>query len=42
MAELIPGAWFVQINGGGHGLMYQYPEQFSSIVQTFLQNTNTR
>jgi len=42
MAELIPGAWFVQMNGGGHGLMYQYPEQFSSIVETFLKNTNTR
>ena len=42
MAELIPGAWFVQINGGGHGLMYQYPKQFSSIVETFLKNTNTQ
>jgi pimeloyl-ACP methyl ester carboxylesterase len=41
MAELIPNAWYVQINGGGHGLMYQYPEQFSSIVETFLENTNT-
>jgi pimeloyl-ACP methyl ester carboxylesterase len=41
MAELIPGAWLVQIKGGGHGLMYQYPEQFSSIVETFLENTNT-
>jgi pimeloyl-ACP methyl ester carboxylesterase len=41
MAELIPGSWFVQINGGGHGLMYQYPEQFSNIVKTFLENTNT-
>lgn len=41
MAELIPGAWFVQIKGGGHGLMYQYPKQFSSIVETFLENTNT-
>ena len=40
MAEHIPGAWFVQINGGGHGLMYQYPEQFSSIVETFLENTH--
>jgi pimeloyl-ACP methyl ester carboxylesterase len=38
MAELIPQAWYVQINGGGHGLMYQYPEQFSSIVETFLKN----
>ena len=40
MAELIPGSWFVQIKGGGHGLMYQYPEQFSNIVETFLENTN--
>jgi pimeloyl-ACP methyl ester carboxylesterase len=42
MAELIPGAWLVQIKGGGHGLMYQYPKQFSSIVETFLENANTR
>jgi pimeloyl-ACP methyl ester carboxylesterase len=42
MAELIPGSWFVQIKGGGHGLMYQYPEQFSNIVETFLENTNTQ
>jgi pimeloyl-ACP methyl ester carboxylesterase len=42
MAELIPGAWYVQINGGGHGLMYQYPEQFSNVVKTFLENTNTQ
>jgi pimeloyl-ACP methyl ester carboxylesterase len=41
MAELIPGSWFVQIKGGGHGLMYQYPEQFSNIVKTFLENTST-
>jgi pimeloyl-ACP methyl ester carboxylesterase len=42
MAELILGSWFVQIKGGGHGLMYQYPEQFSNIVETFLENTKTR
>jgi pimeloyl-ACP methyl ester carboxylesterase len=41
MTERIPGAWLVQIKGGGHGLMYQYPEQFSNIVETFLENTNT-
>jgi pimeloyl-ACP methyl ester carboxylesterase len=41
MAELIPGAWFVQINGSGHGLMYQYPEQFSGMVEAFLENTDT-
>jgi pimeloyl-ACP methyl ester carboxylesterase len=40
MAELIPGSWYVQIDGGGHGLMYQYPEQFSGVVKTFLETTN--
>jgi pimeloyl-ACP methyl ester carboxylesterase len=39
LAQKIPGAWLVQINGGGHGLMYQYPEQFSNVLLTFL---NTR
>jgi pimeloyl-ACP methyl ester carboxylesterase len=42
MTERIPGAWLVQIKGAGHGLMYQYPEQFSNIVETFLENTNTQ
>ena len=37
LAEKIPGAWLVQINGAGHGLMYQYPQRFSTIVQTFLK-----
>lgn len=41
ITEQIPGAWLVQIRGAGHGLMYQYPEQFSNIVKTFLENTNT-
>jgi pimeloyl-ACP methyl ester carboxylesterase len=41
MAAGIPGAWLVQIKGGGHGLMYQYPEQFNNIVETFLENTST-
>ena len=36
LAEKIPGAWFIQINGGGHGLMYQYPRQFTSVLKTFL------
>ena len=36
LAQKIPGAWLVQINGGGHGLMYQYPEQFSNGLLTFL------
>jgi pimeloyl-ACP methyl ester carboxylesterase len=41
ITEQIPGAWLVQMKGGGHGVMYQYPEQFSNIVEAFLQNTNT-
>jgi pimeloyl-ACP methyl ester carboxylesterase len=37
IVEKIPGSWLVQIKGGGHGLMYQYPEQFSKIVKAFLE-----
>ena len=36
MAEKIPGAWLVQIRGGGHGLIFQYPTEFSEILETFL------
>ena len=35
MAERIPGAWLVQIRGGGHGLIFQYPNEFSEILKTF-------
>jgi len=38
IAQQIPGAWLVQLKGGGHGVMYQYPEKFSRIVLTFLEN----
>ncbi len=38
MVEQIPGAWLVQIEGGGHGLMYQYPEKISNITLSFLEN----
>jgi hypothetical protein len=37
LTQKIPGAWLVQIKGGGHGLMYQYPDKFSRIVLTFLE-----
>jgi pimeloyl-ACP methyl ester carboxylesterase len=37
LAEKIPGAWLVQIKGGGHGVMYQYSDKFSRIVLTFLE-----
>lgn len=39
LVQKIPGAWLVQIKGGGHGLMYQYPFIFSKILQTFLSTT---
>jgi pimeloyl-ACP methyl ester carboxylesterase len=39
ITERIPGAWLVQMKGAGHGLMYQYPEKFSSILITFLSTT---
>lgn len=40
MGEKIPGAWVIQIKGGGHGLMYQYPEVFSRAIFTFLESGN--
>jgi pimeloyl-ACP methyl ester carboxylesterase len=39
LAQKILGAWLVQIKNAGHGLMYQYPEEFSSILLTFLSTT---
>ena len=35
----IPGAWLVQIKHGGHGVMFQYPQEFTRILQTFLATT---
>lgn len=35
----IPGAWLVQFKGAGHGLMYQYPDRFSTVVLDFLVNS---
>jgi pimeloyl-ACP methyl ester carboxylesterase len=35
IAERIHGAWFVQIRGGGHGLIFQYPNELSDIIETF-------
>jgi pimeloyl-ACP methyl ester carboxylesterase len=39
LAEKIPGAWLVQIEGAGHGVMFQYPEKFAEVVETFLEVT---
>ena len=41
LAQKIPGSWLVQIKGGGHGLMYQYPFIFSKVLETFLSTTTT-
>lgn len=36
IGERIPGAWVIQVPGGGHGMMYQYPEQFGRVINFFL------
>jgi pimeloyl-ACP methyl ester carboxylesterase len=41
IAAKIPGSWLVQIKGAGHGLMYQYPEKLSKLLETFLTTTTT-
>lgn len=41
IAQKIPGAWLVQFKEAGHGLMYQYPEQLSAVIQIFLTTTTT-
>jgi len=33
----IPGAWLVQIEEAGHGLMYQFPNRFAGIISGFLE-----
>lgn len=38
IAEKIPGSWVIQIKGGGHAMMMQYPDKFTKIVDTFLQS----
>jgi pimeloyl-ACP methyl ester carboxylesterase len=37
MAQRIPHSWLVIIQGTGHGMMLQVPQEFSAIVQTFLE-----
>ncbi|HJR84352.1 MAG TPA: alpha/beta hydrolase [Nitrososphaeraceae archaeon] len=36
MASKITGSWLIQIEGGGHAVMMQYPEKVSSIIDFFL------
>lgn len=37
LVNRIPGAQLVQFEGGGHGLMYQYPDKFTQTVINFLE-----
>lgn len=37
LVQNIPSAWLVHIREVRHGLMYQYPEKFSKIVETFVE-----
>lgn len=39
ITQKIPGAWLVQIKDAGHGLMIQYPEEVSAVLQAFLTTT---
>jgi pimeloyl-ACP methyl ester carboxylesterase len=40
LAEQIPGSWLVRFRDGGHGMMFQFPEQLAVVVQTFLATAN--
>ena len=37
MAQKIPNSWLVIIQGTGHGMVWQVPNEFSAIIQTFLE-----
>jgi pimeloyl-ACP methyl ester carboxylesterase len=39
IADKIPGAWLIQIQGGGHGVMQQYPQIMVSVIEAFLSIT---
>ena len=39
LGRRIPGARVVPFYGAGHGLMYQYPEEFAGTVISFLEQT---
>jgi pimeloyl-ACP methyl ester carboxylesterase len=41
LVDKIPGAWLLQIRDAGHGLMYQYPKDFTDVVKTFLNISNS-
>jgi pimeloyl-ACP methyl ester carboxylesterase len=40
MAQRIPNSWLVIIQGTGHGMAWQVPNEFTAIIQTFLETAN--
>ena len=38
LAQKIPGASVIQIEGGGHGMMYQHPRKLGRLVSAFLED----
>lgn len=40
LAEQIPDSWLIRFEGAGHGLIYQYPDEFSRIITDFLDMPN--
>ena len=36
LANAIPGAWLVQLNGGGHAFMAQYPRPIAQVINEFV------
>ena len=40
LVDQIPASWLARLRGGGHGMMFQFPEQMTQIVRTFLATSN--
>ena len=36
LAEQIPASWLVRLRGGGHGMMFQFPDRMAGVVNVFL------
>ena len=39
MAQRIPNSWLVLMEGTGHGVMWQVPNEFTAYIQNFLETT---
>ncbi len=39
LAQTLPNASVIVIPGGGHGVMYQYPRQFTEYIERFLEKS---